>query len=268
MKAKLECTRNYDLFEMHELNRPLHDNPVLLASMKTHGFMPSSPIQCARGGGDTLRVIRGHHRLDYAKRLGLPVYYVVDDSNCDIFDLEAGTGQSWSVSDFALARAKAGDWHCQALIAFRDKHGLTLGAAASLMGGHSAASNNKIRDIKTGKFRVGDTTHAGQVVSITDLCRKLGMEFATSTAFVHAVSMALRVPEFDAATFRHRIEVHPSGIRRQARTEDYLDEIDTVYNYGAREKRIPLKYRAREIGRQRKETFGGSLYSTSQTGKP
>ncbi|MCR4331556.1 MAG: hypothetical protein NUV34_02445, partial [Sulfuricaulis sp.] len=87
-KPKLQCTHKYDLFEMHELNRPLHDDPRLLASMQKTGFMPSSPIQCVRNGNGTLKVVRGHHRLTYAKRLGLPVWFVVDDTKTDLFDLE------------------------------------------------------------------------------------------------------------------------------------------------------------------------------------
>ena len=84
---KLKVTRDYDFFEMHNLNRPLHDDPLLLASMKKYGFMPSQPLQCVRNGGTKLKVIRGHHRLNYAKQLGLPVWYIVDDSNTDIFEL-------------------------------------------------------------------------------------------------------------------------------------------------------------------------------------
>src|SRR3990167_2530870 len=138
MKPRLEKTFNYDLFEMHDYNRTLHENSDLLKSMESHGFMPSSPIQCVSNGSGKLKVIRGHHRYDYAKRLKLPIYYIVDNSNTDIFDLEGSSLQSWSVKDFAVARAKHGDKSIQALLEFKEKHGLTLLSAASLVGGESA----------------------------------------------------------------------------------------------------------------------------------
>lgn len=68
-KPRLQCTHDYTIFESHELNRPLREKPNLMASMARAGFMPSSPIQCQRNGSAKLKVIRGHHRLDYAKRL-------------------------------------------------------------------------------------------------------------------------------------------------------------------------------------------------------
>jgi len=257
MNPKLECTTNYNLFEMHEFNRPLHEDHILLESMKTHGFMPSSPIQCKHNGSGTLKVIRGHHRLHYAKRLKLPVYYVIDETNCDMFDLEGATTQQWNGMDFAAARTKAGDKDCAALLDFQKKHDLTLGAAASLVGGESAGSQNKIRHVKTGTFKVGDMKHANAVVAITDLCREVGIYFATSTAFVNALSLALRIPEFDAGLFCHRIRLYAANLRKRGRADEYLDEIEALYNYGTRTKRLPVRFRAEEISRERHDSFGG-----------
>lgn len=93
-KPQLKVTKDYALFKAHELNRPLSEKPILLESMKAHGFMPSSPLQVEKDRDGRLKVIRGHHRLMYAKRLGLPVWYVIDDSNTDIFDLE-GAPSTW-----------------------------------------------------------------------------------------------------------------------------------------------------------------------------
>jgi hypothetical protein len=253
---KLRCTRDYNIFELNDLNRPLHDDPVLMASMKKHGFMPSQPIQCMRNGSNKLKVVRGHHRLRNAEQLGLPVWYVVDNSNTDIFELEGGR-QAWSISDFAIGRSADGDEHCSRLLEFQKAHRLTLGAAASLMGGESAGSYNKIKSIKSGNFRVAsDTTHARVVVSITDHCRASGIAFATATAFVTAVSLAVRVPEFDVATFKHRVSIEGGRLTKRSTVADYLDEIDALYNYSAKGKRIPLAFRAKEVAAERRANFG------------
>ena len=256
-KPKLQVTRNYDVFEMHELNRPLHEDPRLLASMQKTGFMPSSPIQCIRNGHGTLKVIRGHHRLTYAKRLGLPVWYVVDDSKADIFDLEGGR-QAWTGADFLLARAAGGNNDCARLHEFQKKHGLTLAVAASLMGGQSAGSNNHLRMVKEGTFRVSsDLSHAHAVASLVDYCRAHGVAFAGAAAFVSALSMCLRVPDFDQSLFRHRVKLHGFVMRVRSTQADYLKELDALYNYGAKTNRLPLEFKAKEISRARQETFGG-----------
>lgn len=254
---RLRVTKEYDLFEMHDLNRDLKERPILLASMKAHGFMPSSPIQCIRNGKGTLKVIRGHHRLHYAKRLKLPVWYVVDESSTDIYDLEADSGVRWDLRDFLTSRARAGDDACRAVLAFQRKHNLTQGVAISLMGGEGASSNNKDLMVKRGTFKVApDITHAKAVVDVTDHFRSCGVVFATQSAFVKAVSMVLRVPECDSKVLKYRLAQAPALMQRRTNTDGYLEEIEALYNHGAKSKRLSLKFRAREVGRQRQSNFG------------
>lgn len=256
MKVKLECTKDYDLFEMHPCNRPLHENKTLLESMRKHGFNPAFPIRCKPKSNGKLEVLSGHHRLHYAKRLKLEVYYVIDPTDIGLFDAEGSSLQHWSAWDFVNAHAKAGNKNYQFLLKFQKQHGLALGAAASLVGGQSAGSNNKLKDIKRGTFKIGDMKNANQVVKITDLCQELNIPFATSTAFVSATSNMLRVPKFGADIFCHRIKLHPKLMEKRSRTGEYLEEIEALYNYRAKGKRIPLKFQAEEISRERARTFG------------
>jgi hypothetical protein len=239
MGPKLQVTKDYSLFEMHEFNRPMADDGVLEDSMKNFGFMPSCAIHCVRGLDGKLRIVRGHRRFDKAKRLGLPVWYIVDETNKDIFYLE-GVRSQWSANDFACARAVAGDKDCDKLIEFRDKHHLPLATAAALVGGQSATSNNKVKNVKSGAFRIGDMKHANQVVRITDRCRELNIPFATAGAFVSAISLSLRIPEFDDDLFIHRIDLNGSQIRKRGTVTEYLDEIEALYNYGAKKNRLPV----------------------------
>ena len=252
----LRKTNKYEIFEMHSLNRPLKDKPYLLESMSKHGFMESSPLQVIQNGSGKLKVIRGHHRLHYAKRLGIPVWYVIDNSNTDIHSLERDSGQSWSGLDFAQSHERAGDKDYVLLMGFKRAHGLPMGAAASLVGGESAGSCNKVKAIKDGTFRAGDMSHANAVVEITDYCRDLGVEFATQTSFVEAVSAVLRVKEFDPDVFMHRLKLHHGMLTRRGTKKEYLDEIEALYNYHSKQNRMPVRFLAEQVGRDRKATFG------------
>jgi len=238
-----------------------------MESMNKHGYMPSSPIHCRHNGGSGLQVVRGHHRLDCARRLGLSVYYIVDDSDVGIFEMEGDSRQRWTVADFASARAQAGDTQCAELLAFQADHDLTLGAAASLAGGETAGSANKSRTIRTGTFEIGDMQHAHAVVEITDLCRELAIPFATATSFVSAISRCLRVPEFDADLFCHKLRLHKGKLERRSRVDEYLDQIEALYNYASHERRIPLKHLAEEVARERKNTFGGNQAMGQERGR-
>jgi hypothetical protein len=257
-KPKLRFTRDLSIFEMNEQNRDLSEKPDLEESMRLHKFMPSSPIQCVRRGPVKLRVIRGHSRLDYATRLGIGVWYVIDSTVTDLFELEGISSSSWSIGDFLVARAKAGDEDCRRVIAFMKQYGINQGAAISLMAGESAASGNAQRKVKQGTFRVSkDLSHATLVCELIAFCRAHGAACAGTTGFTNALSAVARVPEFDPAVFRSRIRKMPSLLARQATTQSYLEIIEDVYNYQAKGNRLNLAYRAIEVGRERRATFGG-----------
>lgn len=257
MGPKLQVTKNYDLFELHELNRPLHKDKRLEESMKKYGFMPSCPIQCVHNGNGKLKIIKGHHRFMTAKNLGLNVWYIVDKTNTDLFYMESCRTQ-WTVNDFANARANAGDEHCKKLLVFMENHGLNIGSASSLLGGESAGSLNKVNQIKRGTFKVVDSKLTNMVIKITDRCRDLKIPFATNSAFVGAISFVVRIPEFDINLFIHKLNLHWSKMSKRTTIYDYLEEIEELYNYGQRQTRIPLAFRAKELARKRQTLpFGG-----------
>lgn len=256
-KPKLHYTRDLSLFEMHETNRNLSEKPALEESMKQHGFMPSSPLHCIRNGHGKLKVIRGHHRLDYAKRLGIGVWYVIDTTVTDIFELEGDSSSRWTLADFVAAYAKAKNEDYIRVIDFQKRHGVGLGAAVSLMAGESAGSLNAVSKAKRGTFRVSkDLSHANLIGELVDFCRATGASCAGETSFVNALSAVARVPEFEPLVFKQRVAKMPSLIAKQATGKNYLTIIEEVYNYGAKGKRVPLAFRAVEVGRHRKETFG------------
>jgi hypothetical protein len=247
-------TYDYDMFDMHGYNRRIHKNDPVEESMRRVGFMPSSAIQCVKNGGGKLKIIRGHHRFTIAKKLGLPIYYIIDESNTDIFELEGASTGAWNSEDFAYARCQAGDKDIQYLMKFKDDHKLTLGAAASLVYGQSAGSGNALKEIKSGRFRIGDMAHAKQVVRITDMLRSMNVEFATSTAFVGALSAALRIPELDYDKMMHQASTRSYNMNKRGTVKEYLQEIEALYNYGARDKRLAVAFRAVEVGRTRSVT--------------
>ena len=247
----MKSTKNYDLFEMHEFNRSLHDNAILEESMRKHGFMPSCAIHCVKTTGGKMKVIRGHHRLHYAKRIGLPVWYILDDTQTDLFDLEGSSTGVWSLSDFTEARAKAGDKGAQKILEFHKETGIDLMTSCSLVGGESAGSHNKHHQIKQGVFKIGNMQHAYEVARVVNHCKALHVPFATSRAFVGAVSMALRCEQCDINILIHRMDQAAGIMMKRATRADYLDELESVYNRGARGNQIPLAHLAKEACRQR-----------------
>jgi hypothetical protein len=252
-------TSDYKLFEAAPDNRPLHDDPVLIASMKKHGFLPCFPIIVTRNGSK-LRIVTGHHRFVAAERLGIPVWYLVVEGDLpDVFFLE-GTRVKWSPEDFGRSRAPNNPAIAK-VFSFSKKHGLTFTTSASLLGGESAGSGNHTKFIKEGTFTIAeDQAHTKAVIEITDRAHELGIPFAGSRAFVSAVSMAIQTAGFDAATFLHRLKIRPWQMMKRSRADEYLTEMEALYNFGARNP-FPLKLEAMKASRTRKATFRRSVTS-------
>jgi len=262
-------TKDYSIFETHEVNRQLHrfarptEYARIKSSMECDGFLPSCAIHvCGQVGSNKLLIVDGHNRFDIAKELGLGIVYIRDDSVRDPHDLgRRGTGTVWSVRDWIDGYANAGNAHYLKLIQFRETHGLGQMAAIALVAGLSASSGtgDVIAKVKAGTFVVGDMTHARSVVRVTDAARLLGIEFATRHSFVVAISALYRVPGFDGDWLIHKMQKLPANLRCRTSVSDWLDEIQTLYNFDTKgPRRIPtLAGKAREAMRERKENFAG-----------
>src|SRR3990167_4806643 len=254
MGPKLTVTKDYSIFEMHEFNRNIHKTKKLEASLKRHGWLSRYPAACVQGKNGKVKIEDGHHRFDLAKRLGIAVWYVIASAG-DTTPAEIQfTGLVWSAQDYADAHAKSGKSEYIELLRFKKAHGLTLGASISLLAGETPGSGNKVTALKLGELKLSeDRRYAKSVVRITDRCRDHGLGFGTSSAFVGAIGRCLRVPEFDPDILLHRLDLYASNLRKQGTVDEYLNQIEALYNYMAKGKRLPLAFRAREISRQRKE---------------
>jgi hypothetical protein len=203
-----------------------------------------------------LTILRGHHRYHEAKRQKLPIYYIVDEDDATIFELEGDSRALWQNTDFVKAYARAGHTEYRKLISFQKKYDYPMGVAAALLAGRSAPAGDIGQHLKRKTFKVVESQHAKDVTKITETCRELDIPFATSKGFVMAVSAALWVEVFDADAFCAKLRLHPKMMSKRSRRDEYLEEIEALHNYKARGKRVPLAYEAIEEGRARAKTFG------------
>ena len=248
MNAKLECTTDYDLFESHSYNRELRDLSLLKSSMNEHGFRPSSPIHVVRNGSNKLKIKRGHHRFAAAKELGLPVWYIVDDDTMSIYEWEFDSRQTWTLRDFVASYANAGNEDYKKALEYSTNNNIPLLTALSLVGGECASSWNsdKQRLARSGRFKAKETNHAREMSDLITFLRQQEFPFI-SMRFLSALSMALFVPEFDKQIFKSRVSQYPKLMKRRATANEFLEEIENVYNYNAKTNRLDLKARVLEL---------------------
>jgi hypothetical protein len=256
-KGRLYKTDEYSIFDTHEYNRPYHEDPILVNSLREKGFMPSSPIHCKENGNGKLKIVRGHHRFHFAKMLKIPVYYIIDNTEVDIYYLEGSSKPRWSAYDFLFSRARSGDNECKALLSYQKTHRLPLGAAAELFAGRTSGAMNALKEIKKGTFHRGEQEHGEKVISILDSLDSFNLDFARCSSFVKAISHVVRIPDLKVDELLRKTQSYGSYIHKRATYQDYLEEIENLYNRGKQAKdRLPIKILANAVAQKRKETFG------------
>jgi hypothetical protein len=256
-QGRIYRTDDYSIFKTHENNRPLHEDQQLYISLKTHGFRCSDPIHCRQAEDGRLKVVRGHHRLHYAKMLKIPVYYIIDNADLDIYQFEGNTKVRWTISDFVFSRARNGDDSYKKLLDYYQKHRIPIGAAVQLLAGNAVrggeGSSGKLQEVKMGNFKIGDRGHADSVMAILDLLDKFALDFSRSKSFIGAVSHILKIPNINKERFYNKMQNFGSFLTKQASMIDYLDKLESLYNRGsASAGRLPIKMLAIRPSRDQK----------------
>lgn len=128
-------TLDYDVFRKPKCNRKL-DQAILRKlekSIKEKNLLASKPILVDK----FFNVIDGQHRLEAAKKLGIPIPYQVDES-CDVYDMVKlnNNQKPWHINDYL-------NYYCHAeerpeylkLKEFIEKEKLQLNIALHLLNG-------------------------------------------------------------------------------------------------------------------------------------
>lgn len=241
-------TSNYGRFELLEFNRKVENIKRLEESMRIHGWISAYPMHVVKNGNGKLKIKAGHHRFEVARKLGIPVKFVVCDDEADIYELERST-TPWSVEDYLTSHISSGFHDYLVVKNYHEYTGIHLAQCISLLAGESASSMNWLKRFKQSSYRLGDPTHATIVGDIIVYCRKLSIPFATNSIFVQAVSKVVWVDEFDPNVLKNKIRSHRQIMVKQASKKDYVNLLDTVYNYKST-KKIPLAFLADEKARE------------------
>lgn len=254
-KVNIQITHDYSLFDLHEFNRDTRQLSMLEKSMKKYGWIDAYPMHVVRSGSKKLQIKGGQQRFEVAKRLGIPVKFVMcDDGGVSIHELEKATN-TWTMDDYLTSYIRQGLPEYIAVKEYVEDTGVPLCCAVSLLAGETAGSNNKTAAFKDGRFKRGSQVHANSMKTIINHMKCKKIPFASSSLFVQALSKTLWVDEFSISRFIKKVSAHAHLFEKQPSLLSYLDEIERIYNRGDRNK-APIAFLAVEKSKLRKATFG------------
>ena len=253
---KLEKTSNYELFQSNSEQRPIKEVHAhrIAENMKNVGFLPSKPIQCYRQG-KALIVVDGHHRLEAAKSIKIPVYYVVEGADSqETMAAENMLVRKWTIEDFVRLYASRGIADYQVILSYA-AHGIPVMMVASMLRNEGAGSGNVQRVIPSGHFRVKSTAKIDQVVRVIKMFNVMHPA-VSSRQFIGALVDCLFCPEFSLDTLVTRIKEHPTTLTKSNNKGQMLAQLEAIYNFRSRNP-FALKFNVEQLTRERQK-FGGT----------
>jgi len=235
---------NYDSFELCQLNRPIHNNSRLKASMKKYGWLDAYPAHVVKERGKKL-IKAGHHRFVIAQELGLPIKYVVCNDHLSLDDLEK-THSRWSSPDYLYAYVQQKNPEYIALKNFHGKTKIGLMVCVALMTGNLNVAASASAAYKGGRFKITTAQHANNVGDMILFCATLGFKEAKDNRFVAAISRVLLIEDIDTARLRSKLQWQVASLKPQVSMKDYLGLLEEIYNKGT-DTKIPLSFLAQNI---------------------
>jgi len=248
--AQIQETSNYEKFELLDFNRDVGKTKKLEISMKNYGFRACEPLDVTLNGGGKLKIRQGHHRFFVARKLGIPIKYVVSNDDISIFEIE-GTRNRWSIMDYLISWCRRGNPCYLAVKSYIEETGIPLNLAISMLGGHSAGSGNFHEAFKVGTYKIkDDRSHADIVASLVMFTKNQNISFYNGSLLVCAFSKCVWVEEFDVNRMKAKIKTFAGTFEKKANLDQYLTMLEDVYNNHS-QKKVPLKFLAMETAKKR-----------------
>lgn len=244
---KLQRTRSYSQFAYAKENRgvdvlnlkPQHTK--LRKSMQKYGFLPSFPLMVSALNGKFV-VKDGQHRLTFAQELGLDVYFVIDETDINIAEINQAQA-GWTTRDFAQRWASMGRKDYAEAIAFADHYAVNISQAFSMLAGTIVFKNiqDKFHD---GNFKIVALDKARRVASCYQaFCKaKSGIRHTNLLACMWA---CCHVDYFEEARLIETASRRPDLIQSCGTRDAYMSMIEEMYNYH-RKARSPIAFDANE----------------------
>lgn len=233
---EIQVTSDYSLFSNHPKNRnpvEAHVN-ILMGKIQDNNHLDVNPIIVTEGGKESLYyVTNGMHRLLAAKKLGLPIYFIVKSLDSgDVCTLN--TAKAWTDKDWLEFYIDIPDY--QYVKSFMEKYKITLGSARVICG----LKESKMSKWRAGEFRATDIESsrkiAQSIMDIQDNVHPQKKPLLRATRFIDMLVLASKM-DFCLDNFVDQAISYPHLITKSPDRETAKQVITNIYNHNARKRK-------------------------------
>jgi len=249
---KIYETRNYDLFKSIPGNRDITENEGhVLRLMDSFKEKYLFTVVCVN---KKMQVIDGQNRIEAAKRLNLPIRYMILPNGYSLREVQRynTNTKTWTKMAYLKSFCKIGSEPYLRFKEFMDNYPeFGIAAAQSILCNTSHGwqgvreQGGKVRYRKTKPFEDGKLViddlplayeNAGKITQYKEFYNGY-----TRVSFVRAMLSLFQNKKFDHGVMLRKLGLQPSTLVHCATIEQYKNLIETVYNYKSQNK-VSLKY--------------------------
>lgn len=229
----IKSTKEYDKFSYYKGNRRVNSAHLksLVVSISKRNLLEHNPILV----NEKNVVIDGQHRLEAARELGIPIYYVVVKSGTmgDVQLLNSAI-KAWNVEDHMKSFLSAGFEEYRKLNKYRLKYNVPVSTAMKYLIDEPIGRNQLMQKFREGRFEVTAMKKGIEMAEKIEDFRQFVEEncYRDRNLFraVEMINGEVSIAYSDLIKrMKKNNETRPL-IKRQATARDYLREFEDLYN--------------------------------------
>jgi hypothetical protein len=221
-------TTNYDQFKSFESNRPVESSQII-ESIKKNNLLKSHPIIVTKD----FYVIDGQHRLDAARKLKIPIYYIQDLSLTEEDISTCQISKPWTIENFChFYKSKNEDY--EFLFQMSRKYNTTI----SRLLGWCSKSFEVLLKYKQGKYKISYSKEfleekIEKFKQIRDAIFQITKRKLLKNG-EDAIWNIISMENYEHEVFLYKIDMYPSFVKAAVKFNTCLDIkealIETIYN--------------------------------------
>lgn len=233
-------TTQYNAITRLQENRDLNEAHVhaLMQSFQKDGYLFTILYL-----NENLEMVDGQHRFEAAKRLHLPVYFIICPgwSIKEVAILNVNS-KNWTMEDFMNTHAKSGNVNYVMFKDFFDKHPFDITTCQMIMFGKRSGGPHGVSDeFRSGKMVLeeSDAKAANKKADMIEEFKDFHPLAWKSRNFVEAVLKIIRLKGYDQKHMIRQLKNYPDFQLREARSlriEEYLQLLEAKYNHRKKDK--------------------------------
>lgn len=241
-KVLVQFTKNYDMFVLKEDNRDVKDErhiKDLMGSMERNGFLQSKAIS-VKNRGNKYEVLDGQHRLEAAKRLGITVWYNVDDNIPETALPDLQIAKKWLPKDYLKHFVVNEVKNYMRLEELHNKYPkASITTIVLLLEGTSKTAGSRKR-FEEGSIKIKSLEKATKVLELVmELYKTYKHEWLWGRTFLTTYMEILEdIEGYSHKILLDRLQSRSEEFRQMLSVEGYYKMIGDIYNHKARTNKL------------------------------